>query len=148
MSDFIHPKDYDATIRKELLESITRLDAPVLEMSEDVAVLEMMPYLSAYDVDVIFAPYVIGTPDTRNMLVLMYAKDITIYHASVALFGSKINTLRQTRYDRAIEWCKEVAKGTITPHGLPLKPIDLNATTTPVNNSIIIGGNPKQNNYY
>lgn len=148
MSDFIHPKDYDATIRKELLDSITRLDEPVLEMSEDVAVLEMMPYLSAYDVDVIFAPYVINTLDTRNMLVLMYAKDITIYHLSVALFSGKINTLRQTRYERAMEWCKQVAKGTIIPHGLPLKPTDQNATTTPVNNSIIIGGNPKQNNYY
>ncbi len=140
MSSFINPKDYDSSIRRELLDAITREDAAVLEMAEDAAILEMKPYLNAFNTNEIFAPAIEGQPDNRNKLVLMFAKDITIFHLWVALFGNKENTLRKSRYERAIQWLKEVSKGDIVPSGLPPK-IATEKPTIGIKTSI--AGNPK-----
>ena len=75
MSKFINPEDYDASINREILGSLTRDDESIVEICEDRAIAEMRGYLSArYDVDAIFS----AEGDARNQLVLMMAIDIAV----------------------------------------------------------------------
>ena len=50
MAEFINPDDYDASIHREILDSIIRQDEAVLEICEDQAIAQMKSYLgSRYD---------------------------------------------------------------------------------------------------
>lgn len=110
MSAFITETDYDSTIHSEILDSLTRGDSTVVEQCENDAIAEMKGYLSArYDVEAIFSK----TGSERNALVLMYAKDIAVYHMFCVHNPYKISKVRQDRYDRAMEWLKQVAQGNI-----------------------------------
>lgn len=114
MSNFIRPEDYDSTIHAEILDALTRSDGAVVEQCENDAIEEMKGYLSArYDVDAVFSK----TGDERNPLVLMYAKDIAVYHIFCAHNPYKMSKVRQDRYDRAKEWLKLVSEGKLLIHG-------------------------------
>lgn len=73
MSNFIDITDYDASIHKEILDSLLRqgtadYDPQIVEICEDRAVMEMRSYLNKkYDCDKIFSAR--GTD--RHALVLM-----------------------------------------------------------------------------
>lgn len=110
MSDFIELSDYDSSIHAEILDALTRSDSTIVEQCENDAIAEMKGYLSAkYDVEKIFS----ATGTDRNTLILMYAKDIAIYHVFCVHNPYKISKIRQDRYDRAMEWLKNVASGQI-----------------------------------
>ncbi|MBR4814113.1 MAG: DUF1320 family protein [Paludibacteraceae bacterium] len=110
MSAFITDTDYDSTIHSEILDSLTRGDSTIVEQCENDAIAEMKGYLSVrYDTDAIFSK----TGSDRNALVLMYAKDIAVYHMFCVHNPYKISKIRQDRYDRAMEWLKQVAQGNI-----------------------------------
>ena len=108
MSNFIDITDYDASIHREILDSLLRqgtadYDPQIVEICEDRAVMEMRSYLNKkYDCSRIFEAR--GTD--RHALVLMFAIDIAVFH----------------RYDRAVEWLKGVMRGNITIEGAPLLP--------------------------
>ena len=82
MSKFINTSDYDATIHREILDSLLRkesttYDPQIIEICEDRAVAEMRGYLNkTYDCDKIFS----AEGGDRNALILMFALDITVYH--------------------------------------------------------------------
>lgn len=126
MANFINITDYDATIHKEILDSLLRKDSAsydpqIIEICEDRAILEMRSYLNkAYDCDAIFS----ATGTDRHALILMFAIDITVYHIFCQHNPYKISKIRQDRYDRAIEWLKGVMKGDITIDGAPLLPAE------------------------
>lgn len=126
MANFINTTDYDATIHKEILDSLLRKDSAsydpqIIEICEDRAILEMRSYLNkAYDCDAIFS----ATGTDRHALILMFAIDITVYHIFCQHNPYKISKIRQDRYDRAIEWLKGVMKGDITIDGAPLLPAE------------------------
>lgn len=110
MSAFITDTDYDSTIHAEILDSLVRGDSTVVEQCENDAIAEMKGYLSSrYDVDAIFSK----TGSERNDLILMYAKDIAVYHMFCVHNPYKISKVRQDRYDRAMEWLKQVSQGNI-----------------------------------
>lgn len=110
MSSFITKSDYDSTLHAEILDALVRNDETVIEQCENDAIAEMKGYLGGrYDVDAIFAK----EGDQRNSLILMYAKDIAVYHMFCVHNPYKISQIRQARYDRAIEWLKQVASGNI-----------------------------------
>ena len=91
MSQFINPEDYDASIHREILDALIREDESLLEVCEDQAIAEMRGYLSSrFDCDKIFA----ATGSERHPLVLMYAKDITLYHVSAEDFQNTDRPLR------------------------------------------------------
>lgn len=107
MSEFIEMKDYDATIHQEILNAVTREDDAIVEVCEDQAIAEMRGYLeSRYDCDKIFA----ARGNERNALILMFAKDITIYHVMCVHNPQKFAEIRKDRYERAIEWLKGVSR--------------------------------------
>ncbi len=122
MANFINITDYDATIHKEILDSLLRKDSAsydpqIIEICEDRAISEMRSYLNkAYDCDAIFS----ATGTDRHALILMFAIDITVYHIFCQHNPYKISKIRQDRYDRAIEWLKGIKKGDITIDGAPL----------------------------
>ena len=126
MSNFIDITDYDASIHKEILDSLLRqgtadYDPQIVEICEDRAVAEMRSYLNKrYDCDKIF--YTRGTD--RHALILMFALDITIFHIFCQHNPYKMSKIRQDRYDRAVEWLKGVMRGDVTIDGAPLLPAD------------------------
>ena len=116
MSKFIELSDYDASIHREILDALTREDDAVVEICEDRAVAEMRCYLSRrYDCDKIFT----ATGDKRNQLVLMMTIDIAVYHLFSIHNPQKMSPIRKDRYERAIEWLKQVAAFKITVDGAP-----------------------------
>jgi phage gp36-like protein len=122
MSNFIEITDYDASIHREILDSLLRqgtadYDPQIVEICEDRAVMEMRSYLNKqYDCNKIFLAQ--GTE--RHALVLMFALDIAIYHIFCQHNPYKISKIRQDRYDRAVEWLKGVMRGDVTIDGAPL----------------------------
>lgn len=119
MSAFINPEDYDSTLHAEILDALTRSDDAILEQCENDAIAEMSGYLAnKYDVEKIFA----RRGSERNNLILMYAKDIAIYHVFCVHNPYKMSKVRQERYDRAMEWLKQVASGNIAVVGADALP--------------------------
>ena len=123
MDNFITLEDYDASIHREILDSLLRngamQDSAVVEICEDRAVSEMRSYLSkVYDCDRIFGQRGPG----RHPLILMMAVDIAVYHIFSQHNPYKMSQTRKDRYDRAVEWLKAVAKGGITVDGAPRLP--------------------------
>ncbi len=126
MQNFIDLTDYDASIHKEILDSLLRqgtadYDPQIVEICEDRAVSEMRSYLNKkYDCNKIFEARGAG----RHALVLMFAVDIAIYHIFCQHNPYKMPKIRQDRYDRAIEWLKGVMRGDVTIDGAPPLPAD------------------------
>lgn len=123
MDNFITLEDYDASIHREILDSLLRngamQDSAVVEICEDRAVSEMRSYLSkAYDCDMIFGQR--GTD--RHPLILMMAVDVAVYHIFSQHNPYKMSQIRKDRYDRAVKWMEAVAKGGITVDGAPRLP--------------------------
>lgn len=123
MTHFIDPEDYDATVHRDIIDSLTRGDNSILDICEDRAIAEMKSYPSArYDVENIFSAR--GTE--RHPLVLMMCLDIATYHIySVGNLQKLTNGIRQNRYERAVEWMKGVQKGSVSINGAPLLEDDL-----------------------
>lgn len=124
MANFISIEDYDATIHREILDSLLRkesasYDPQIIEICEDRAIAEMRSYMNkTYDCNAIFS----ATGDDRHALILMFAVDITVYHIFCQQNPYKIAKIRQDRYDRAVEWLKGIMSGDVTIDGAPLLP--------------------------
>lgn len=141
MSQFINPEDYDASIHREILDALIREDESLLEVCEDQAIAEMRGYLSSrFDCDKIFA----ATGSERHPLVLMYAKDITLYHVFCIHNPQKISKIRIDRYERSLEWLKGVSKFEISVEGLP--PLDEDSTK--LNSAFQMRSYPRRNTRY
>lgn len=122
-TNFITKEDYPSSIRTEFIERVTREDENILEIVENQAIAEMKGYLSnRYDCGKAFS----ATDDERHNLLLMFAKDIAIYHLCSIREGLMTQT-RIDRYERAVEWLKGVKSGDITIEGLDRIPEDDNA---------------------
>ena len=141
MTNFININDYDASIHREILDSLVREDISIIDICEDRAIAEMRSYLAKrYDCDSIFSQ----AGDNRHPLVLMMALDIAIYHIFSIHNPVKLSQLRKDRYERATEWLKAVAKGDISIEGAPLAPSDILVSNQPMR----IVSNPKRHNHF
>lgn len=124
MSLFIQTNDYDATIHREILNSLLRTDAEdhdaeIIEICEDRAIAEMRSYMNKkYDCNAIFS----AEGNNRHPLILMFAIDISVYHIFCQHNPFKLSKIREERYKRAIEWLKGIMAGDITIDGAPLLP--------------------------
>ena len=140
MSKFITPQDYDASIHREILDALTRNDNAIIEICEDRAISEMRGYLSTrYDADAIFKT----EGAARNELVLMMAVDIAVYHLFSIHNPQKMSQRRKDRYDRAMEWLKQVATLKITIDGAP----KLSEEEQKKNSPWLMSSNPKRTNH-
>lgn len=140
MSKFINPEDYDASIHSEILDALIRKDHAIVEICEDRAIAEMRSYLSGrYDCDTIFN----AEGDDRLQLVLMMAIDITVYHLFCIHNPQKMSQIRTDRYDRAVEWLKQVSKQAVGIDGAPLLPDSERTENAPWQ----MRSNPKRTNH-
>ena len=141
MSQFIELTDYDASIHREILDALVRDDETLIEICEDRAIAEMRGYLSRrYDCDQLFS----ATGSDRNQLVLMMAIDIAVYHIFCIHNPQKLSQIRKDRYNRAMEWLKQVAGEEISIDGAPLLSEDERLARL----TFIIRSNPKRVNNY
>lgn len=113
MTRFLKDEDYTSLIRNEikniLLENHT--DTSDLLRAEDMAIAQIKNYLfGRYDMEKVFAPAIDNEPDQRNAHIVMLVIDCTIYHLYTAEAPDRIPTLRETRYQDALNWLKEVTQ--------------------------------------
>jgi phage gp36-like protein len=112
---YLSPTEILTHLKSELIDLIEEDYAGPLQSAIDAAISEMRGYLSFYDVTAILA----ATGTNREAILLLYTKDIAVWHF-IQLANPNIDlALRQIRYDRAIDWLKGVQKGAIVPN-LPM----------------------------
>ena len=127
---FITPKELETHLYKENIEAISREDETILTAAIDAALQEAYGYLGAYDRKKIFE----ATGSQRNALLLIFVKDIAVWH------------FRQDRYERAVAWLRQVQKSDIKPN-LPI--IDEDGDGKPdTAGEYIYGSNPKRNQHF
>ena len=138
MDRFLNDADYKKQIREWIKNVINYNDTDVQQDCELAAQAEMETYLNArYDIAAIFSTT--QEDAERNRLIVLYLVDITLYHMFSNISPDMIPELRKERYKAAIQWCKDVAKGTLSPI-LPLKEI-----TPETVEAFKYGGNNKYN---
>ncbi|NCC88310.1 MAG: DUF1320 domain-containing protein, partial [Clostridia bacterium] len=73
-------------------------------------------------------------------VILLFCKDIAIYHMHVVANPRGVPDIRQKRYDDAIAWLKEVSRARINP--------DLPALPNDTKDYIRYGSNAKRTNHF
>ena len=113
---FLEKNDYRFSISLTVLDSLTGGDDLIIEEISAEAVEEMKSYLcSRYDVTPIFE----YTGNDRNKSLVMYCKDIALYHFYSISTMMPIPEVRVNRYHKALKWLEYVSKQKINPVGLP-----------------------------
>ena len=135
---FITPEELRTHLYKENVEVIDREDTTILVAAIDAAVEETYGYLGAYDRTKIFG----AEGKDRNALLLLFVKDMAVWHfINLCNAGTELE-LRQDRYDRAVSWLRQVQKGDVKPN-LPI--VDNNGDGKPDGaGEYLFGSNPKR----
>ena len=108
---YLTTEELNTHMHDELVETITRGDDTIAQAAIDAAVAEARGYLSRFDTARIFQ----ASGSKRNQLLLIFIKDIAVWHlCNLCNAGNDIQ-LRQDRYERAIDWLKAVQHGDVSP---------------------------------
>ncbi|MBL0144920.1 MAG: DUF1320 family protein [Chitinophagaceae bacterium] len=127
-------------LRTEIVDEVQQEENTAIDAAIAAAISEMRGYINMYDVDTILAT----TGTNREPVLLMYTKDIAVWHF-IQLANPNIDMeLREKRYDMAINWLRGVQKGTIVPN-LPLPAATEN---NPYPGKIKFGSNAKRNTHF
>lgn len=136
---FISIEELKTHLYQENIDVIYRQDETILTAAIDGAVQEAKGYLADYNRAEIFAQ----TGIERNALLLIFIKDIAVWHfVNLCNAGSDLE-LRKDRYNRAVDWLKAVQKGNVSPD-LP-RDTDEDGSTK---GGITFGSNPKRNQHF
>ena len=109
---FLNNLDYQVMIGQRAFDLIQQSDEENRRRAEEMAREEMAGYLRPrYDVERIFA----RRGEQRNMQIVMFLCDITLYHLTSWLPQKMGYDIREIRYRRAIEWLQGVQSGKIVP---------------------------------
>ena len=109
---FLNNLDYQVMIGQRAFDLIQQSDEENRRRAEEMAREEMAGYLRPrYDVERIFA----RRGEQRNMQVVMFLCDITLYHLTSWLPQKMGYDIREIRYRRAIEWLQGVQSGKLVP---------------------------------
>lgn len=132
---FLTPDDLKTHLREEHAELISRADETIITAALSGAIAEAKGYLTAYDTEAIFS----AAGDVRDPLLLIFCKDIAVYHLINLCAAGNYYERRQQRYERAVAWLKGVQKGDVVPD-LPKKAAGEDAPSGPFHFS----SNPKR----
>jgi len=137
---YITTSELDSHLRDETKQAIEGAQTRLLIMAIKGAETEAKGYLHKYDINAIFEK----TGEERDDLLLIWIKDIAVWHyINIANPGVDF-AVRERRYNAAITWLKGVQKGDIVPDfPLPVDDEGNEENTTP----FLIGSNPKRGNY-
>lgn len=134
---FLSKEELKTHLYDEQLGVVDRGDETVTTAAIDGAVAEAKGYLGKYDQTAIFS----ATGSARHPLVLIFVKDMAVWHF-INLSNPGIDyESRKDRYERAVAWLEGVQKGNITPD----LPIDQSTDQPGV---IIYGSNPKRTQHF
>ena len=112
---FLDKADYSTSINIAVIDSLTGGDDSIINTLSEEAVEEMKSYLnSRYEVQPIFD----AGGDERNKTLMMYAKDIALYHLYSINTLSSMPQTRFERYKKALSWLQDVSEQKINPEGL------------------------------
>lgn len=112
---FLTPSEINTHLYGEIQNEISRNDVTLMESAIKAAIEEVGGYLSNYDRTAIFNA--IG--DSRNPIILLYSKDVAVWHF-IQLGNPNVEiALRERRYELAITRLLEIQKGVNVPN-LPL----------------------------
>ena len=121
---FISKEELNTHLNEEQFEAISGDDDTIITAAIDGAVAEAKGYLSKYNTEAIFN----GDGSNRNALLIIFIKDISVWHyINLTNPGIELK-LRQDRYNAAIAWLKGVQRGEIVPD-LPLAESTENSTS-------------------
>ena len=127
MNNFITVDDYDATIHREILDSLLREEAgnsATVEVCENRAIATVRSLIgNRYDCDAIFA----ATGDRRNVIILKVCLDIAVYEIFCQHNPYKMSQIRKDRYDDAMTFLREVRDFDASIDGAPLLPEETQA---------------------
>lgn len=138
---FLTVEELYTHLHEEVIDEITGNDDTKAESAIKAALEEALGYLSAYDTATIFA----ATGDARNPILLLYTKDIAVWHFINLANPNVEMQLRLDRYEKAVKWLEKVQAGKTNPSlPLPAAPED----GSPLENFMKWGSNPKRNNYF
>ena len=122
---------------EEQVDVITGGDNTILQSAIDAAISEAKGYLRAFDITTEFGK----NGDARNSLLIIFLKDITVWHfVNICNVNTDLG-LQMERYKRAIDWLKAVQKGDVVPDLEPLP--EENKTGI-----ILFNSNHKRDNHY
>lgn len=131
MNNFIQVTDYDATIHREILDSLLREDAgssATIEVCENRAIATVRALISSrYDCDAIFS----ATGDQRNIIILKVCVDIAVYEIFCQHNPYKMSKVREDRYKDAMQFLREVRDHLDNIEGAPLLPTDTQKDNSP-----------------
>lgn len=140
--NFLTIDDFKAVCDPQTLSVINQDDTANLDRAENYAIEEVSSYLrTRYDTVAAFA----ATGNNRNGFLVMIVADVCLYHL-IAWLPKRIGfDIRETRYNQAIAWLKDVQAGKATPDlPLPTDPATGQETSQPVR----YGGWGKSNYQY
>ena len=134
---YITKDEINTHLYGEQISAISGTDETELQSAINAAIIEAAGYLSAFDHKAEFAKQ----GNARNALLIIYVKDIAVWHY---INKCNVNTdlqLRAKRYDDAIAFLNRVQKGAVQPG---IEPLPKEQQT----GIIISSSNPKRNNHY
>lgn len=127
MNNFITVDDYDATIHREILDSLLREDAgssATVEVCENRAIATVRALIgNRYDCDAIFS----AAGDERNIIILKVCVDIAVYEIFCQHNPYKMSQIRKDRYEDAMTFLREVRDFDANIDGAPLLPEETQA---------------------
>ncbi len=116
---FLTNEDYSVLIRKEIQDVLAETEfnnvdeVSKLSKAEQMAISQVKNYLfGRYDTDKIFVDAG-ADPDTRNPHIIMTTIDCALYHLYTSIAPNLMPEHRETRYQDALNWLRDVAKGDI-----------------------------------
>lgn len=137
---FLTADELTTHLYAENINVISDNDPAILEASIDAAKQEARGYLGRFDTESIFN----AEGELRNALLLIFVKDIAVWHfVNLCNAGTDLE-LRKSRYDRAIDWLKAVQKGNVTPD----LPLIKDEEGDVVSGMVIFGSNPQKNQHF
>ena len=119
----------------EVTAEINRSDSDTTNSDTAIAaaIEEASGYLAIFDTTAIFA----ATGANRNPAVLMYIKDIAVWHFLQLSNPGVEMELRESRYDKAVRYFSNIQKGFITPNlPYPAPVVDSDGNTVAVETSV------------
>lgn len=137
---FITKDDLYTHLRAENAELITRGDDTLITAAIEGAIAEIKGYLGDYNTEVVFNTQ----GDKRHALLLIFTKDVAVWHLINLCSNGTLYEVREKRYNRAVAWLKDVQATKITPD-LPKK---IDASSGKPSSVIKSTSNPKRTNHF
>lgn len=105
---FLSDTDYQAQIKDTILLQVIDSNNSIRLDAEQKAEAQIRSRLAVrYDVNNIFNK----TGTARNMEIVMYYIDMTLYHLHSRLSPGQVPQIRHDRYTDALDWLSKVASG-------------------------------------